>query len=220
MKYYHAYDLRYRQIHAQHIAWFGGEPTPIVGELLSRLHILPPARVLEIGCGEGYDASALMAAGYDVTATDVSPAAIAFCKEKYAARADHFRVLDALADSLDERFDCILAVAVLHMLTEDEDRHRLLTFIRDHLTDAGAGIIVVMGDGETSFATDPEKAFDVQIRTHQFTGREVRIASTTCRVVTGEQLRAEIARAGMKVVEDGPASWDGGDFAMYAVAAR
>ena len=51
-----------------------GEPSPyVIGELAD----LTPGTVLEAGCGTGADARWLAARGWDVTAVDISPTAIA-----------------------------------------------------------------------------------------------------------------------------------------------
>jgi SAM-dependent methyltransferase len=219
-KYYEAYDLRYRQVHEQGLEWFSGAPTPIVADALQRCGISPESPMLEIGCGEGHDAAFLLGKGCNLLATDVSPAAVAFCKAKYPEWAEHFRVLDALADPLEARFDFICAVAVLHMLVPDEDRHALLTFIREHLTENGFGLVVTMGDGEMQRATDIAKAFDVQPRVHEPSGRTVEIASTSCRIVTREDFRREIEAAGLIIAEMGDTAWDDTPFAMYAIVKR
>ena len=219
-KYYEAYDLRYRQVHERGLTWFCGQPTPVVEQILKAYAVNKDASIMEIGCGEGGDASYLLARGYNLTATDVSPAAIAFCREKYPRWAGCFRTLDCLKDRLEERFDYIYAVAVLHMLVLDEDRQGMLAFIREHLTAEGVGLIVVMGDGAMRRATDPAKAFELQARTHGASGEMVQIASTSCRIVTREDLRAEIERAGLIIAEMGDTSWDDTPFAMYAVVKR
>ena len=219
-RYYEAYDLRYRQVHEKGLAWFSGAPTPVVAQVLEKYAIAPECPMLEIGCGEGNDAAFLLERGCDLLATDVSPAAVDFCRAKYPLWADHFRTLDALKDPLDQRFDFIYAVAVLHMLVPDADRHALLTFIRAHLTEQGVGLLVVMGDGEVQRATDIGTAFDIQTRTHEASGRTVEIASTSCRIVTREELCREIEHAGLAVAEMGPAVWDGTAFAMFAVVKR
>jgi len=103
MKYYEAYDLRYRQVHEKGLAWFGGEPTPIVGEMLAKFAIPPQSPMLEIGCGEGGDAAFLLERGCNLTATDVSAAAIDYCREKHPRWAEHFSVLDCLKDETDKR---------------------------------------------------------------------------------------------------------------------
>ena len=219
-KYYEAYDLRYRQVHGRGLEWFSGMPTPIVAEALTKCGISPEAPMLEIGCGEGHDAAFLLGKGCKLLATDVSPAAVAFCKGKYPQWAEHFEVLDALADTLDAKFDFIYAVAVLHMLVPDRDRHALLAFIRDHLTDNGFGLVVTMGDGEMERATDISKAFDVQTRVHEGSGQTVEIASTSCRIVTRDDFCREMEGAGLTIVEMGDTAWDDTPFAMYAIVKR
>ena len=219
-KYYEAYDLRYQQVHARGLEWFSGTPTPIVAETLDRAGIRPDASMLEIGCGEGNDAAFLLERGCNLMATDVSPAAIAFCQEKYPCWAERFCTLDCLRDALDARFDFIYAVAVLHMLVLDEDRQGMLAFIREHLTTEGVGLIVVMGDGEMQRATDVSAAFDLQERTHEASGEVLQIASTSCRIVTRADFRVEIEQAGLAIAEMGDAAWDGTPFAMYAIVKR
>ena len=219
-RYYEAYDLRYRQVHAKGLEWFCGLPTPIVAEALEKCGIPADAPMLEIGCGEGHDAAFLLKKGCNLLATDVAPAAVDFCKGKYPQWAERFMVLDALTDHLDARFDFIYAVAVLHMLVPDEDRQALLTFIREHLTEKGIGLVVTMGNGEIERATDITQAFDVQSRVHEASGQAVEIASTSCRMVTRETFRREIEDAGLIIAEMGDTSWDGTPFAMYAIVKR
>ena len=218
--YYEAYDQRYRQVHGRGLEWFVGRPAPIVMQTTEKYGVARSAPVLEIGCGEGNDAACLLENGYHVLATDVSPAAVDFCQRKYPRWAERFRPLDCLKDTLDDRFDFIYAVAVLHMLVLDEDRQGLLRFIRDHLTEDGAGLIVVMGDGQTQRATDVATAFDMQERTHQQSGQTMLLTSTSCRIVTREDFRAEIERAGLAIAEMGDTAWDDTPFAMYAVVKR
>lgn len=218
--YYEAYDQRYQQVHALGLEWFGGHHTPIVAQMLEKYGDGVSAPVLEIGCGEGNDAAYLLEKGYDVLATDVSPAAVDFSRKKYPRWAERFRTLDCLKDKLDDRFGFIYAVAVLHMLVLDEDRQGMLHFIREHLAEDGAGLIVVMGDGELQRATDISTAFDLQERTHQQSGQKMMIASTSCRIVTRAEFREEIERAGLAIDEMGDTSWDDTPFAMYAVVKR
>lgn len=219
-KYYEAYDLRYRQVHEKGLEWFSGAPTPIVAQALERCGISPEAPMLEIGCGEGHDAAFLLEKGCNLLATDVSPAAVDFCRGKYPRWAARFEVLDALADPLDARFDFIYAVAVLHMLVPDEDRHALLAFILEHLTEKGFGLVVAMGDGEMQRATDITRAFDVQSRIHEASGLAVEIASASCRIVTRNEFRREIEGAGLSIAEMGDTAWDDTPFAMYAIVKR
>lgn len=218
--YYEAYDQRYQQVHARGLEWFTGVVTPIVVQTMEKIGVAKDAPVLEIGCGEGHDAAHLLHGGYNVMATDVSLAAVDFCRKKYPRWAERFRTLDCLNDKLDDRFGFIYAVAVLHMLVLDEDRQGMLRFIREHLTEDGAALIVVMGDGEMQRTTDISAAFDLQERTHQQSGQKMLLTSTSCRIVTREEFREEIERAGLAIAEMGNTSWDDTPFAMYAVVKR
>lgn len=202
-KYYEAYDLRYRQIHARSLTWEEDVPSPIVGQMLEKLGISKTDSILELGCGEGRDAIRLMAQGYSVLAADVSPEAVAFCRRKAPEFADRFLVLDACTGKLKDRFDFLYSVAVLHMLVEDEDRNRFLSFFREYLKQDGFGLILTMGDGEQEFASSPEEAFLLRERIHGGTGKIVQVAATSCRMVSFETLEAELCRNGLRTVEKG-----------------
>ena len=200
-RYYEAYDDRYAQVHGQDLQWFAGIPSPIVGDVLERYNI--NSKILEIGCGEGRDAGYLLERGYDVLATDVSPAAIQYARKQFPEFADRFGVLDCLTENLDEKFDFIYAVAVVHMLVLDEDRNGFYRFIREHLAPGGKALICTMGNGEWEMQSDISTAFDVQKRIHEPTGREVEIAGTSCRMVSWETFRRELAANCLDIIESG-----------------
>ena len=199
--YYRAYDERYKAIHSKGYSWAAENATPMVLECIRKFGISKEAALLEIGCGEGRDAKAVLEAGFDLTATDISPEAIRYCKEKLPAFTEHFHVMDCLSDKLDDRFDFIYAVAVVHMLVLDEDRNGFYRFIHDHLKEDGLALICSMGDGEFQMQSDIRTAFDVQERNH-FSGK-VKVAGTSCRMVNFATFEAEIARNGLEIVEKG-----------------
>ena len=217
--YYEAYEDRYQTIHALGHAWSSDRPTPIVGEILARYGVPKAAPLLELGCGEGRDALPLLRAGWNLLATDLSPEAVAWCQNQAPDRADRFRVLDCLGGALPERFDFIYAVAVLHMLTEDEDRAKFFAFLRDHLTEEGISLVCAMGDGETELRSDPAKAFDPAERDHP--AGPVTVAATSCRMVSFETLTREIQTSGLSILETGlsPSPPDF-DRLMYAVVKK
>ena len=201
--YYEAYDDRYRQVHAQTLEWFSRTPSPIVAETLHKYGLTPEHKLLELGCGEGRDAYPLLDAGYDLLATDVSAEAIGFCRRQAPRHADHFQVLDCVGGTLEGRFDFIYAVAVVHMLVEDAHRQGFYAFIREHLTPGGIALICTMGDGTTERSSDIRTAFDLQERTHEESGQTLRIAGTSCRMVSFQTFETELAHAGLAVLEQG-----------------
>lgn len=202
-KYYEAYDKRYSQIHAMNLEWETDCPSPIVAETLNKFSISKESKILELGCGEGRDAIHLLNQGYNVCASDISPEAVAFCQKKSPKFADRFIRLNACEDELNEKFDFIYSVAVIHMLVLDEDRDRFLSFIKRHLTETGLALILTMGDGEFERASDISKAFDDSVRTHGKTGQKVQVAETSCRMVSFETLGQELQRNGLTMVENG-----------------
>lgn len=217
-KYYEAYDDRYRQVHGKKLQWASDSPSPIVGQVMDRCCIGGKAKLLELGCGEGRDAAALLVRGCQLTATDISPEAIRYCREKWPEHAQNFQILDCINGQLDEKFDFIYAVAVIHMLVDDMDRKEFYCFLREHLTDDGAALVCTMGDGSMERKSDISTAFDLQERTHQQSGQRLLLAGTSCRMVTWDTFLGEIQQSGMKVAEHGLTSAEP-DFPvmMYAV---
>lgn len=217
-KYYEAYDDRYRQVHAENLQWFADEPSGIVLQTINRFRISKDARMLEIGCGEGRDARPLLAQGFNLLATDISPEAISYCRKLDPDHAESYSVLDCIGGHTDETFDFIYAVAVLHMLVEDSDRAAFFRFIRDHLKPNGIALVCTMGDGSFERSSDVSTAFDLQERTHQ-SGQSIRIAGTSCRMVSFATFEKELTQSGLDIIEEGSCRVEP-DFSqmMYAVA--
>lgn len=199
--YYEAYDERYKTVHARSIRWFGDRPSPIVSEVISRYGIQKHNKILEIGCGEGRDALPLLAAGYDLLATDVSPEAIAYCQALSPTHARRFRVLDCVKDRLTQTFDLIVAVAVLHMLVPDDDRAAFYRFLAEHLSPDGIALVCTMGDGNTARQSDVRTAFDLQAR--EYAGDKILMAGTSCRMVTFAQFERELNENRLAIRERG-----------------
>lgn len=202
-KYYKAYDDRFRQIHEQDLKWFSEDPSPIVEETIRTFSISPQGKLLEIGCGEGRDAHSLLLQGFDLLATDVSPEAIAFCRREFPDFAMHFQVVDCVAGELDGKFDFIYAVAVLHMLVLNDDRNAFYRFIHAHLAPTGTALICTMGDGTYERQTDVLTAFNLNERIHEPSGKTVRIAGTSCRIVNFQTFEAELAQNNFDVIKKG-----------------
>ncbi len=217
--YYEAYDDRYRQIHAMDLTWEDEAPSPIVEEVIKRYQLTKASRILEIGCGEGRDSRSVLENGYRLTATDISPEAIKYCKKSMPDFKSHFKVLDCLSDSLDEKFDFIYAVAVIHMLVLDEDRNGFYQFIQKHLKADGIALICTMGDGTFEMQSDISTAFDIQERDHE--SGKMMVAGTSCRMVSFETFENELQRNGLEIVEKGTVSaMPNFNSLMYAVVRK
>ena len=79
--------------------------------------------ILELGCGTGSDAARLAAAGYVVTATDLSSEAIEQARAKYSSLAQ-FMVAD-MAEPLpfpDGGFDAVMSNVAMHMFSDSVTR--------------------------------------------------------------------------------------------------
>ena len=215
-KYYAAYEERYKTAHANGVRWSSDASTPIVMEVIDRYQFNRQNRMLEIGCGEGRDSKPVLEHGFPLMATDISKEAIAYCRQQMPRHKEHFSVLDCLSDRMEEKFDLIFAVAVVHMLVPDKDRDGFYQFIRSHLTDDGIALICTMGSGEFETQSDISTAFTLQERDHE-SGRMM-VAGTSCRMVSWNTFENELARNGLSIVEQGiTSSLPDFDSLMYAV---
>lgn len=199
--YYEAYNDRYKTIHQKGYSWFSDSPTPLVTEILQKYNIPLSAPILEIGCGEGRDAKALLGKGYCLKATDISAEAISYCKTTFPEYASNFEILDCLKDDHPFSYDFIYAVAVIHMLVTDRDRTAFYQFIYQHLTEHGISLICTMGDGNIERETDIRNAFQTQKREHK-TGT-ISVASTSCKMVSFSTFEEELAGNHFTIIEKG-----------------
>jgi ubiquinone/menaquinone biosynthesis C-methylase UbiE len=79
---------------------------------------LKDKKLLEVGCGMGYDSLEFIRRGVRVTAVDLTPNAVEFCKRHFevvGAEADEVKVGNALdLPFADESFDAVWSNGVLH----------------------------------------------------------------------------------------------------------
>jgi cyclopropane fatty-acyl-phospholipid synthase-like methyltransferase len=202
-EYYEAYDDRYKQVHAQSLRWFSNKNSKIVDDIIQKYNIQKTMNILEIGCGEGRDSIHLLENGYNLLASDISLAAISYCKKNYLNYKDSFIVLNCLVDRMDKKYDFIFAIAVLHMLVLDKDRNAFFQFINEHLNETGIALVCTMGDGNEESTSDISKAFNLQLRKHEETGKELNIAGTSCRKVNFTTINNEIVANNLVSIESG-----------------
>ena len=101
--------------------WDRGEANPQLHAWLAG-GALRPCRILVPGCGSGYEVAVLAAAGFDVTAIDYAPAAVASTRGRLAASGLHADLVegDALAWMPAQRFDAIYEQTCLAALHPDD----------------------------------------------------------------------------------------------------
>ena len=201
MKYYEAYEERYKTIHQKGYSWSSDKATPIVLEIINKYSIKKEDHILEIGCGEGRDANELLSAGFNLLATDISREAIKYCQSINPTYTSRFKVFDCLNGIDEHKYSFIYAIALIHMLVLDEDRNKLYQFIYNHLLDNGVALICSMGDGEFEYVSNINEAFDIQTREHS--SGNVEVAATSCRMVSFKTMEKEIINNKLKIIEKG-----------------
>lgn len=218
-QYYEAYEERYKTAHEKGVTWSSENSTPIVLETVKKYISDLQTPILEIGCGEGRDAKAILEEGYHLLATDISKEAIAYCKAHLPAYAGYFEVLDCIRHSHPFQYGFIYSVAVIHMLVLDEDRSAFYRFIYDHLAESGIALICTMGDGENEMKSDINTAFQLQERNHE-SGKMI-VAGTSCRMVSFTTFENELRSNKLRLIEKGiTASLPDFNSLMYAVVQK
>ena len=201
-EYYKAYEKRYKQVYDKEMMWSSNKPTLDVLNIIKKLNITKNAKILDLGCGEGRDIIYLLNKGYNVLGIDYSKTVIAKCNEiTYNKFSNNFIALDIFQDNLNESFDFIYSVAVLHMFVLQLHRDLYLKFIYEHLTYDGKALVCIMGNGIDTYESDIKEAFKDVNREVLNNGVILNIATTSCKVVNWEDLFSELDRNGFKVEE-------------------
>lgn len=120
-----------------------------------------------------------------------------------STKTGFFKVLNCLTDRINESFDFIYAISVLHMLVLDNDRSAFYRFIYDQLNVSGIALFCTIGNGEEESSSDISTAFELQRRIHEATGEELYIAGTSCRKVSFDSLKKEISDNNLELIETG-----------------
>lgn len=76
------------------VFWADLKPNPLLRDWLEVPREITGKRAITIGCGLGDDAELMMQQGYQVTAFDISPSAIAMCQQRYPDSAVEYCVAD------------------------------------------------------------------------------------------------------------------------------
>jgi 2-polyprenyl-3-methyl-5-hydroxy-6-metoxy-1,4-benzoquinol methylase len=118
-----SWDERYQHQAVETMPWFYPELDDDLGQALNQLG-LHGGSALDLGTGPGTQAMQLARRGFDVTATDLSQAAVELARQKAEAQglAIAWRQDDILASRLAGQFDLILDRGCFHVLPAERRR--------------------------------------------------------------------------------------------------
>ena len=103
-------------------------------------------RVFDAGCGYGRNIRLLLHQGYDVSAIDANPEAIAHLKAEFPAAAENFRLalIEEYADN--EKYDFMICNAVLHFAQGHQHFDAMFKSLAGLLADQGILFIRMTSD--------------------------------------------------------------------------
>jgi 2-polyprenyl-3-methyl-5-hydroxy-6-metoxy-1,4-benzoquinol methylase len=124
------WEERYQQQDVETMPWFYPELDDDLKQALSELG-LRSGRALDLGTGPGTQAMQLARRGFDVTATDISQAAIHLAREKAEAQglAITWRQDDILSTRLTGPFDLIFDRGCFHVLPAERRQDYVSTIV-------------------------------------------------------------------------------------------
>jgi len=118
------FDITYRNANgdAGQVPWAEQRPKPLLMDWLEANAVRGDGkRALVVACGLGDDAEELARRGFEVTAFDISPTAIAWAKERFPSTRVDYRVADLYELPADwhGRFDFICEIYTFQSLPPD-----------------------------------------------------------------------------------------------------
>lgn len=129
------------------IPWADFSPNPnLVSWLEGPSSIRSRGRALKIGCGLGDDAEELSRRGFDTTAFDISPTAIAWCRKRFPESSVHYVEADLLGppDEWTRNFDFVLESYTLQVLPP-ELRGEAMLRVSDFVAPGGTLLVITRG---------------------------------------------------------------------------
>lgn len=96
---------------------YDGRWKPVATDIIKHFGLSQGARVLDVGCAKGYLVRELVNQGIDAFGVDISPYAVENCHPDVVGRVHVGNVVDL--SFVDDAFDCVLAIDVVHNLSRN-----------------------------------------------------------------------------------------------------
>ncbi len=142
------------------VSWYQADPALSLA-LIDDLHLAPDAAIVDVGAGASVLADRLLDRGFtDLTLVDVADAALAHTRDRLGARAADVKFVTSDVTQLDlgRTLDLWHDRAVLHFLTDAEERARYKAVLDAHLKPGGHAIIATFAVG------GPDKCSGLPVR--------------------------------------------------------
>jgi len=129
------------------IPWADLQPNPnFVSWLDSSDLVRRGGKALKVGCGLGDDAEELARRGFETTAFDISPTAVAMARQRFPHSKVDYRIADLLNSPTEWRknFDFVLEAYTLQVLPPPE-RLQAIDRIAGFVADGGSLLVITRG---------------------------------------------------------------------------
>ncbi|MGI5132478.1 class I SAM-dependent methyltransferase [Pseudonocardia sp. CA-107938] len=157
------WDRVHRRRDPTETSWYEPDPASSL-QVLGELGVDPGEAVIDVGAGASGIAAALLDRGFcDVTALDISAAALQAARGQLGARAEQVRWIEAdlLAWTPPRQFQVWHDRAVFHFLTEQRQRHRYRTLLADAVAPGAALVMATFAaDGPVQCSGLPVQRWD------------------------------------------------------------
>ncbi|MBF0104299.1 MAG: class I SAM-dependent methyltransferase [Deltaproteobacteria bacterium] len=206
------YEERYRAVyHAGGDRYYKREPNTSLHQFLSTSQIAS-GNVAVLGCGEGRNISLFASSQWAVFGLDLSPSALHRAYQDYRDFAMvKFICADVtkeVPDRLVGKLDLVIAIGLVHMLTDQRDRMNLYAIVMMMLKPGGYFFLESNGDLNADTA-EILAGGKIEMRTIQTPVGEKQIPLVRLQTVmlNGQTMRNELEQSGLQVV-----SMDSGTF--------
>ncbi|MFB2923783.1 MULTISPECIES: class I SAM-dependent methyltransferase [Aerosakkonema] len=139
------------------VPWADMTVNPNFADWIERYNIKGEGKkALAIGCGLGDDAEELARLGFDVVAFDISPTAIAWCRQRFPNTKVNYCVADLLASppSWQSNFDFVFESYTIQSLPQ-ELRAQAIQCISQFVSPGGSLLVICQGRDPEDNVTGP-----------------------------------------------------------------